>query len=153
MAVAALSLAACSKNEFKVYETAAPSLYFTASGFIDITSEWDSEDAYRLWVYRSGNTEYWVDVVVRLMPGALTSYNRQHGVDYPLLPEGCYSLPSSETTVEGDLHLVCFDVGFDRAAISRLPRGRYVLPLGLKSDRANITKDKKSVLLSIDVKR
>ena len=133
---AVLLLAACSDDEYTVYETVAPRLYVLDKEFVDLTATYAETPVFTVHVCRSGNSTATVDVAL----GVHTA------------PGDRYRIPETRALSTGGAYQLAFDVELDPQAIRTLPAGDYALPLGISSEKAAIDPSLGRVILGFSVR-
>ena len=149
---AVLLLAACSDDEYTVYETVAPRLYVLDKEFVDLTATYAETPVFTVHVCRSGNSTATVDVALGVHTAALVAYNYKTDGMLQLLPGNCYRIPETRALSTGGAYQLAFDVELDQQAIRTLPAGDYALPLGISSEKAAIDPSLGRVILGFSVR-
>ena len=148
--LAALCLTtACSKYDNMVYENIAATLYFSQPGIVEVT---DTDAEISLCVVKGGNASYDVDLCVGVATQALVSHNIASGDNFQLLPEQCYALSATKSTLSAEHYLAYFTLTFDAEQLNLLPKGKYALPIGITSDNAYIGSTNGSIVYCFDIK-
>ena len=144
---AVLLLAACSDDEYTVYETVAP-----RQECVDLTATYAETPVFTVHVCRSGNSTATVDVALGVHTAALVAYNYKTDGMLQLLPGNCYRIPETRALSTGGADQLAFDVELDPQAIRTLPAGDYALPLGISSEKAAIDPSLGRVILGFSVR-
>lgn len=147
LAVVALMVSSCSKNEYIVYDNIPATLYISNSGIVEVA---DLSVGFDVTVVKGGNANYAVNLTLCEDTSPIVSHNIKKNLNFVPLPKECYTLSAESAVLAEEQDLVTFSVAFDDAQVEALPEGSYALSLAIESENANINEDKRFVMLCFE---
>lgn len=147
LAVVALMVTSCSKNEYIVYENIPATLYISNSGIVEVA---DLSVDFDITVVKGGNANYAVNMTLCEDTSPIVSHNIKQNLNFVPLPEECYTLSAQSAVLAVEQDLATFSVTFDAEQVESLPKGSYALSLAIESEEANINSAKRYVMLCIE---